>query len=261
MKVRSNLAFPIFMTEDCKTQLTWWLNKNHVMSGVSSIPFTPTIHLFSEASMKGLGAHVNETLISGMWSTDEASLHINLLEMKAVILAVKQCPQVLSNQNILLSTDNSSVVAYINKQGGTHSRSLFLLLVEELLILVNELGSSVRAKHIPGAGNVLADQLSRSGQIASTEWTLNQHVANRLFEVWGQPHLDLFATRFTTRLPLFVSPYPDVTAVATDALEMDWNLLVAYAYLPTVLIPLILRKIASSSARILLVAPAWPNRS
>jgi ribonuclease HI len=230
------------------------------MTRVTIIPFTPTIHLFTDASMKGWGAHVEETLLSGLWSTGEAKLHINLLEMKAVMLAVRQCHQQLTNQNIQLSTDNSLVVAYINKQGGTHSGSLFLL-VEELLLYVNNLGSTVRAKHIPGARNVLADQLSRSGQILSTEWTLNQQVANHLFSLWGQPLLDLFATRYTTRLPLFVSPYPDVRAMTTDALAMNWDLLTAYAYPPTILIPQLLRKIASSSARILLIAPAWPDRS
>jgi hypothetical protein len=158
-KVRTDLAFPIILTEECRVQLNWWLNKSNVMTGVSSIPFTPTIHLFTGASLKGWGAHVNETRLSGLWSTDEAKLYINLLEMKAVKLAVRQCPHLLANQNILLSTDNSTVVAYINKQGWTHSRFLFLL-VEDLLLYVNELGSSVKAKHIPGVRNVLADQLS-----------------------------------------------------------------------------------------------------
>jgi hypothetical protein len=210
--------------------------------------------------MKGWGAHIAETLLSGLWSADEAELHINLLEMKAVLLTVRHCHHELSNQRILLYTDNSCVVSYINKQGGTHSRSLFLL-VEELLILVDGLGSSIRAKHIPGARNVLADQLSRSRQILSTEWTLHQQIANQLFIEWGQPLLDLFATRFTSRLPLFVSPYPDVRAMSTDALLMDWDLLTAYAFPPTILIPQVLKKIALSSARILLIAPAWPDRS
>jgi hypothetical protein len=227
---------------------------------VSIIPFASTIQLFTDASMKGWGAHVDETLLSGLWSADEAGLHINLLEMKAILLAVRQCHQQLTNHSILLSSDNSTVVSYINKQGGTHSQSLFLL-VEELLIFVYKLGSTIRANHIPGARNVLADQLSRSGQVLSTEWTLHQHIANRLFILWGQPLLDIFATRNTTRLPLFVSPYPDVQAMSTDALALDWDLLTAYAYPPTILIPQVLRKIASSSARILLIAPAWPNRS
>jgi hypothetical protein len=257
---RYDMSRSIPMTQECRDQLSWWMDRDRVMAGVSILPFEATVHLFTDASTQGWGAHLGEKLMSGSWSQEDRNLHSNILEMKAVLLAVRQSSVELSNQSILLSTDNSTVVAYVNKQGGTHSRSLFLL-VEELLLHVDALGSLLRAKHIPGARNVLADQLSRSGQILSTEWTLNQHVVNELFLQWGQPTMDLFATRFTTRCPLFVAPYPDVRAVAVDALDMDWDMLVAYAYPPTILIPRVLEKIRLSSSRILLIAPAWTSRS
>jgi hypothetical protein len=231
------------------------MDRSNVMTGVSIIPFSATIHLFTDAPTQGWGAHVGETQMSGLWSQEESALHSNILEMKAVLLAVQQSSSLLTNHSILLSTDNSTVVSYINKQGGTHSRSLFLL-VEELLLLVDDLGSQMKAKHIPGARNVLADQLSRSGQLLSTEWTLHQEVANELFSLWRTPTLDLFATRYTTRCPLFVAPYPDVRAVSVDALDMSWDLLIAYAYPPTILIPRVLEKIRTSSSSILLIAPA-----
>jgi hypothetical protein len=257
---RTDLGVLIPMSQECWDQLNWWLNRDHVMAGVPIHLAEPTVHLFTDASSQGWGAHLDNRLMSGLWSPQDKLLHINILEMKAVLLAVQQSATLLLNQSILVSTDNSTVVSYINKQGGTHSRSLFLL-VEELLLLVEDLGSMLMAKHIPGARNVLADQLSRSGQLLSTEWTLHQSVVNRLFQLWGQPHMDLFATRFTARHPLFVAPYPDERAVAVDALAMNWDLLVGYAYPPTILLPRILEKIRCSSARILLIAPAWTTRS
>jgi hypothetical protein len=208
------------MSRECSLQLLWWMDRNNVMSGVSIIPFKASIHLFTDASTQGWRAHVGEKQISGIWSQEERSLHSNILEMKAVLLVVQQSTSLLTNHSILLSTDKSTVVAYVNKQGGTHSRSLFLL-VQELFLLVNDLGSQMKAKHIPGARNVLADQLSRSGQLLSTEWTLHQEVANELFSLWGTPTLDLFATRYTTRCLLFVAPYPDVRAVSVDVLDMS----------------------------------------
>ena len=48
-------------------------------------------------------------------------LHINVLELQAVILALQHSVAVLQGQHVIIATDNATVVAYINKQGGTHS--------------------------------------------------------------------------------------------------------------------------------------------
>ena len=72
----------------------------------------------------------------------------------------------------------------------------------------------LRARHIPGRLNVIADKLSRHNQVIQREWSLSQQVFNLLCSKWGRPQVDLFATRFNHRLPKFVSPVPDVTAWA-----------------------------------------------
>ena len=74
------------------------------------------------------------------------------------------------------------------------------------------------------------------------------------------PNVDLFATGFNHRLPLYVSPVPHNHALATDALSMDWNLLHAYAFPPTLLISSVLAMIRQSLCRIVLIAPLWPQR-
>ena len=48
-------------------------------------------------------------------------LHINVLELKAVSLALQRFKDQCQNQTVLVATDNSTVVAYINKQGDVHS--------------------------------------------------------------------------------------------------------------------------------------------
>ena len=73
--------------------------------------------------------------------------------------------------------------------------------------------------------------------------------------------VDLFATRFNHRLPFYVSPVLDPGAWALDALTLDWNALIAYAFPPFNLIPQVLRKIRTSDCQILLVAPWWPQRA
>ena len=81
-----------------------------------------------------------------------------------------------------------------------------------------------------------------------------------IFQMLNYPNVDLFATQFNHKLPLYVSPFPDNHALATDALSMDWNLLHAYAFPPTILIPSVLAKIRQSKGRIVLIALLWPQR-
>jgi hypothetical protein len=257
---RNDMSVQIPMSEECVAQFQWWLEESNVMRGMSILPFNPSINLFTDASTTGWGAHVGETLLSGLWTKEERTLHINNLEMLAVIRTVDLSEDILRDHQVLLSTDNTTVVSYINHQGGTHSPSLCEL-AEQLLLKLHSINTEMKAAHIPGCRNVLADSLSRSGKIISTEWTLHQEIFRQICSFWGIPQIDLFATRFNNRLPTFISPYPDERAAGVDALSLDWNGLCAYAYPPTVLIPKVLQKISESSARILLIAPAWTSRS
>ena len=74
--------------------------------------------IFTDASKEGWGAHLNECTARGTWSLPESKLHINQLELKAVFLALKEFRDLCSNKIVLVATDNTTVVAYINKEGG-----------------------------------------------------------------------------------------------------------------------------------------------
>ena len=54
---------------------------------------------------------------------------------------------------------------------------------------------TLRARHIPGCLNVMADSLSRSNQTHSTEWSLHPQVFKQICQKWFTPLVDLFATR------------------------------------------------------------------
>ena len=79
--------------------------------------------------------------------------------------------------------------------------------------------------------------------------------------MFNYTNLDLFATRFSHKLPLYVSPLLDNQAFAIDAFSMNWNNLHAYAFPPTILIPPVLNKIRQSQCRIVLIAPLWPQQA
>lgn len=67
------------------------------------------------------------------------------------------------------------VVSYTNKQGGLWSSQLWLD-TQVLFNLLEESDLLIKAHHIPRRLNVIADQLSRQGQILPTELTLHQDI-------------------------------------------------------------------------------------
>jgi ribonuclease HI len=242
------------VTPDIAQVLSWWTDPVHLWSGVPLHRPTPTVRLFTDASTQGWGAHCEGSTFQGLWSTQESTLHINVLEMRAVLLAIEQL-EPAPGSVLLVATDNSTVVAYVNKQGGLRSSQLW----HETRLLFSLLESrdlSLRARHIPGRLNVIADQLSRQGQILPTEWSLHPDIVRTVFQHWSPPLLDLFATRYNHQLPVFVSPVPDPAALDVDALSITWEGLDAYAFPPHVIMTSVLKKFQrTKSCRLILVAP------
>ena len=61
---------------------------------------------------------MGDLTVSGMWLDTETNLHINVLEPKAVFLAVKAFQTNLQNKRFLVALYNTIVAYYLNKEGG-----------------------------------------------------------------------------------------------------------------------------------------------
>src|SRR4029434_5224115 len=119
------------------------------------------------ASTKGGGAVCEGRGVNGLWSATEAASHINVLELRTVALALRHFLPRLSGQHVLVRTDNTAALAYINRQGGVHSQSLHHW-APRLLLWAARHVLSLRAVHIPGHLNYGADLLSRGDP--RTDW-------------------------------------------------------------------------------------------
>ena len=245
-------------TEAIVAHLNWWQNPSNVMKGADLHPKDHSIQLFTDASNEGWGDHLDQNSTKGLWSEREKRLHINVLELKAVSLALRDFKDQCQNQTVLVATDNSTVVAYINKQGGTHSAEMCALLWK-IMTWCHHYHITLKARHIPGCLNVMADLLSRSNQVQSTEWSLHRQVFKQICRKWFTPHVDLFATHLNHKLPLYVSPIPDPRAWNIDALNINWTNLTAYAYPPTALLHKVIQKIKQCHCLIIVIAPGWPG--
>ena len=142
--------------------LEWWLDPLNLTRGSPFREPPPSIHLFKDASKEGWGAHWDFHMVSGIWQGPFQLWHINVQELQAAFLALQHWQDQFVGQVVLLATDNSTVVSYVNKQGGTKSPTL-LLFARELLLWCHSQQISLRAQHIPGKLNVLAYSLSRVG--------------------------------------------------------------------------------------------------
>ena len=183
--------------------LRWWLEESNVLLGQPLHPLKHALQIFTDASKKGWGAHLDKHTARGTWSLPESKLHINHLELKAVFLALKEFRTLVCNKTVLIATDNTTVVAYINKEGGMKSGSLCALLWR-ILSWCTRQQVTLKARHIPGRLNVIADKLSRLGQTIQTDWSLHPEVFQAICDRWHQPQVDLFATRFNNKLPHFI---------------------------------------------------------
>ena len=108
--------------------LQWWLKEDNVLQGQRLHPVKHALQIFKDASKEGWGAHLNELTARGSWSVPESKLHINYLELQAVFLALKEFQDLCIDKTVLVATDNTTVVAYINKEGGMRSGPLCALL-------------------------------------------------------------------------------------------------------------------------------------
>jgi len=241
--------------------LRWWLDRDRLTLGQPLHPVAHTRQIFTDASHQGWGAHMDDQTAQGDWSKPERDLHINILELKAVFLALQEFRELCTGHTVLVATDNTTVVAYINKQGGMRSGPLCALLWRTLTWCTKH-QISLRARHIPGRLNVIADKLSRLGQTIPTQWSLSPQVFQAICQKWHWPQVDLFATRFNNKLSQFVSPVPDHKAWAVDALTLDWQNLDPYAFPPSALLDKVVRKLLDHPVqRIILIAPGWPNQT
>ena len=219
------------LPREVRRDLSWWMVRDHLLTGVRFGTPVPDLHLYSDASCSGWGAHLLDQHVSGVWSGPEKLMHINLLEIKALFLALQSLREDVIGHHVTVMCDNSTVVEYISKQGGTVSRALCLL-ASPLLRWTESFDIHLDARYLPGQANVLADVLSCHGQVVGTEWSLHPQVVRSLLRVWGNPSIDLFATRLNVKLPLYCSLVPDLQAVFEDALQHPWDDLDLYAFPP-----------------------------
>ena len=255
LKFNANLS----LTREAVDNLSWWtaLDRKVLMHSPLA-PRIPSMTVESDASKLGWGAREGKQQTGGAWSVQEASHHINYLELLAAFLALQCFAKHIKGLTIQLKLDNVTAVTYINKLGGTHSPVLCQLALtiwdwciqRDIFLL---------AEHLPGKDNVAADQELRSMK-DRCDWMLNPQIFRQINLCMGPLGIDLFVSRLTKQLPRFYSWRPDPEACATDAFNQDWSQMRGYANPPWCLIARCLSQVKRQVARVVIITPLWTSQ-
>ncbi|KAL0177449.1 hypothetical protein M9458_026343, partial [Cirrhinus mrigala] len=95
---------------------------------------------------------------SGVWTGPRLLWHINCLELLTVLLALRRFQPLIQGKHVLVRSDNTATVAYINHQSGVRSFRMSQL-ARHLLLWSQHRLRSLRATHIPGESNRVANSL------------------------------------------------------------------------------------------------------
>jgi ribonuclease HI len=217
----------------------------------------PDVVMHTDASSLGWGASLEGEQSQGVWNQEEKTLHINSLELYAVLLALKSLCVKQEGKHIRLRVDNMTAVHYISNIGGVRA-VMCNKIAKEIWVWCMHRHIWLSVAFIKRVDNCEADHLSRVFE-KRTEWMLSKAVFKKIVLIWGQPEVDLFASRVNKQIERFVAWRPDPEAFAIDAFSMVWDEFF-YAFPPFCLIARCLQKIFVDRAEGVVVVPAWTTQ-
>ena len=150
--------------------------------------------------------------------------------------------------HILIQSDNSTTVAYLNHMGGCKSTTCNQIAKEIWLWCKNK-----------QLENLEADHESRNFN-DRTEWQLNPKIFSIITTKLGNPTIDMFASRLNKQLNRYVSWRPDPGATFVVAFTCDWSCDFNYMFPPFSLVSRTLKKMREDEATAILIVPYWPTQ-
>ena len=86
-----------------------------------SLPGVSRPTLLVRRLRRGVGAHLDRQVASGLWDSHQAALSINARELIAIKLGLHQFQSSLRGRTVAVFCDNTTAVAYLRKEVGTRS--------------------------------------------------------------------------------------------------------------------------------------------
>ena len=87
-------------------------------------PNQTNLTITTDALKIGYCGNLGSQFCQGPWSVAQKKIHIYVLESDALYFSLKRFQIFLRGQNDLVTSDSTTVVQYLNKQGGTKSHQM-----------------------------------------------------------------------------------------------------------------------------------------
>ena len=242
-------------TKACLSE--WLLHLPLARAVYADLP--PQLQVFTDSSKVGWGTYMvqGDVEYGEEWPLEEQELHINILELKAVLMALKFLATHVKHKLVHLFIDNTTAIACIRKGGSTASFSCNEV-TERVYRYAWKMGITFKLSYCPTKLNVRADRASRAF-ISSGEWTLSPSSLEEIFRAFPKPHIDLFASAANHVCDIYVTLAYDANAYTTDAFTLTWNMH-SFIFPPFSLVGRTVRKVMQDKTRGILIVPAWTTQ-
>lgn len=252
-----NFESEMFISNCMRQDLEWWINNIHLQVRVIDRG-NPVVEIQTDSSLAGWGAVFDGKPFGGRWSIEESENHINVLELMAILFALKALVDRLENKHVKVLSDSTTAVCYVNNMGGIKSDKCDAV-SRDIWFLCMSKGIWISCAHIPGVENE-ADTPSRQFK-DNIEWELKNEVFEKICCIWKKPDVDLFASRLNNKLPVYCSWRPDPGASYIDAFTTDWGKFdYSYIFPPFSVLARCVRKIQTDKVKAVIIAPLWPTQ-
>ncbi len=251
----NNYQPQIILSNESCDDIKWW--QNHIQHASANF-YKSNFHvvMYTDSSLTGWGGIYNDRQTKGTWDASKQVLHINELELMAVLLTLQSlCND--ENIHILLRCDNTTAVAYINNHGGCRGTRSHQI-AKDIWQFCERRKINIFASYIHTSVNFRADALSREVRDMS-DFMLDKEVFKYLCNTFFCPTVDIFASNHTNQCDIFYSWFPCPGSSVCDAFTIKWDDKF-YAFPPFCLLSKVLQKIIVDKVTGILVAPYWPSQ-
>jgi len=247
------------VSEEVREEARYWqhLAMDHFVDIKTPVP---TQVITTDASLDALGVELDGETKSFDVSYLDSRDDISYKEL----LALKQGLQFFKHKLhdvILWQVDNESARCAINNQGSSGSKAMNDLSLD-ILTFCQRIGVQILTQRIESEQNIVADALSRGKRVQ--DWALRQDAADKIFRIFGQPDIDMMATRESSKTERFWGWRKDPDAEGIDSLSpiVSWEGIgFPYVFPPPPLIPKVLDKISQARLKkAIIIAPWWYSK-
>jgi hypothetical protein len=234
-----------------REEITHWMVRTSLMTMPMTIEPNPSLINLGDAGPFGYGFEGSEE-VAGLWTAWETKQSTNWRELETWRRQIAHFFKELEGEMSVFGTDSVVAKCYISKIYGKEP------VLARMAASTWKFMEIHRIIQIPVL--LSQEQISSSDHLSRLSDKTDTAVPQEMFNRWCQqagvtPTVDVFATRFSSKVARFCTKMRDPWALWTDAFAAPWTGEIVYAFPPPQLIHRTITKAQLEGVTLLLVHP------